>query len=42
MDPVTLSLLLHAEDQLMSTETARIYALEFIELYEKLHAHGLA
>lgn len=42
-DPVTLSLLLlHAEDQLMSAETARIYALEFIELYEKLHAHGLA
>lgn len=40
---VALSLLLiHAEDQLMSAETARIYAMEFIELYEKLHAHGLS
>lgn len=37
--PVNLCLLLmHAEDQLMSAETARIYALEFIELYQKLHA----
>ncbi|MGN1013743.1 MAG: PTS lactose/cellobiose transporter subunit IIA [Butyricicoccus sp.] len=41
-DPVQMSLILtHAEDQLMSAETARIYALEFIELYEKLHAKDL-
>lgn len=33
-------ILMHAEDQLMSAETARIYALEFIELYERLKAHG--
>lgn len=36
-NPVQVSLLLlHAEDQLMGAETARIYAIEFIELYEKL------
>ncbi|MGM9676451.1 MAG: PTS lactose/cellobiose transporter subunit IIA [Butyricicoccus sp.] len=41
-NPVQMSLILtHAEDQLMSAETARIYALEFIELYEKLSAKGL-
>ena len=41
-EPVQMSLILtHAEDQLMSAETARIYALEFIELYEKLSAKGL-
>lgn len=34
-------LLIHAEDQLMSAETARIYALEFIELYEKLQEKGV-
>ncbi|MGM9613531.1 MAG: PTS lactose/cellobiose transporter subunit IIA [Butyricicoccus sp.] len=33
-------ILMHAEDQLMSAETARIYALEFIELYERLSEHG--
>ncbi|MGL5541517.1 MAG: PTS lactose/cellobiose transporter subunit IIA [Erysipelotrichaceae bacterium] len=31
-------LLLHAEDQLMSAETIKIMALEFIELYEKVNA----
>jgi PTS system cellobiose-specific IIA component len=36
--PVNPSLLLcHAEDQLMSAETAKIYATEFIELYKKLN-----
>lgn len=41
-DPVQMTLILtHAEDQLMSAETARIYALEFIELYEKLSAKDL-
>lgn len=35
--PVPASMILmHAEDQLMSAETARIYAIEFIDLYEKL------
>lgn len=32
---VTL-LLLHAEDQMMSAETVRIMAEEFVELYQKL------
>ncbi len=36
-DSVPVSMLLvHAEDQLMSAETARIYAQAFIRLYEKL------
>lgn len=42
-NPVPASILLiHAEDQLMSAETAKIYAVEFIELYEKLFEKGLA
>lgn len=41
-NPVPTSILLiHAEDQLMSAETAKIYAVEFIDLYEKLFAKGL-
>lgn len=36
-EPVTVSLLLlHAEDQLMSAESFKIVANEFIDLYEKL------
>lgn len=36
-NPVAPNLLLiHAEDQLMSSETFKIIALEFIELYERL------
>lgn len=30
-------LLLHAEDQMMSAETVKIMALEFIDLYERLN-----
>lgn len=42
-NPVPASILLiHAEDQLMSAETAKIYAVEFIELYAKLFEKGLA
>ena len=38
---VDLSLILmHAEDQLMSTETTKIYACEFIDLYERLAKSG--
>ncbi|MGN0454946.1 MAG: PTS lactose/cellobiose transporter subunit IIA [Ruminococcus sp.] len=41
-DPVPTSMLLmHTEDQLMNADTAHIYALEFIELYEKLAAHNI-
>jgi PTS system cellobiose-specific IIA component len=32
-------LLLHAEDQMMSAETIKIMAEEFIELYKKLNLH---
>lgn len=35
-DVKTGLLLMHAEDQLMSAETIKIMAEEFIELYEKL------
>lgn len=31
-------LLIHAEDQMMSTETIKILALEFIDLYEKQYS----
>ena len=35
-DPVTMNLMItHAEDQLMSAETIKIVALEFIELYRQ-------
>lgn len=37
----TSMLLIHTEDQLMNADTAQIYAVEFIELYEKLNAHNL-
>lgn len=30
-------LLMHAEDQLMATDTIKILALEFIELYKKMN-----
>ncbi len=37
--PVPVSMLLmHAEDQMMSAETARIYAQAFIKLYERLES----
>lgn len=36
-NPVPVSMLLvHAEDQMMSAETARIYANAFIDIYEQL------
>lgn len=39
--PVNASLLLiHAEDQMMSTETLKLVALEFIDLYEKQYANA--
>lgn len=34
-------LLMHTEDQLMHADTAHIYAVEFIDLYEKLSEHNL-
>ena len=40
-DKVVLSLILmHAEDQMMSAETSKIYACEFIDLYERLAKAG--
>ena len=40
-DKVELSLILmHAEDQMMSTETAKFFAEEFIDLYDRLASAG--
>lgn len=40
--PVPMSLILaHSEDQLMSAETARIFAVEFLDLYETLMGQGV-
>lgn len=37
-EPVAPLLLLHAEDQMASSETVRIMALEFIDMYQELKA----